>query len=83
MEITLENVKELWGLYEEYRIEYKKQCRSFKELSEIYSFEEFVDNEVVQCEQCKRYIIISDILENELSMQDNICRECMEEGYGR
>lgn len=83
MKITTKNVKELWELYEDYKKEYKRHCISFKELSEIYSFEEFVDNEVTVCSQCEEYILTDNIGTSEIAQQDNICLNCMEEKYGR
>lgn len=83
MKITQENVKDLWGLYEIYMQEYKKHCISFKEMTEMLNFEDFVDCEVTQCSQCGEYILEDDLGSSELASQDNICQECMENGYGR
>ena len=78
MKITLENVKELWELYEYYLEEFRKNNYSY---IEPLKFEEFVESDVTYCNNCMRYVLKDNIGTSELAIQDNICEECMEE-YG-
>lgn len=79
IKITKENVKELWELYEYYLEEFRKNNYSY---IESLKFEEFVQGEVTKCSNCNRYILQDNLGISELAIQDNICEECMEEGYG-
>lgn len=82
MRISKNNVLELWELYECYKKDYKRHSLSIKELSEMYSFEEYTDT-VEQCSNCKKYFNNDESIYNQLALQDIICNECIENGYGR
>lgn len=79
MKITLENVKELWELYEYYLDEFRKN--NYSNIKPKH-FENFVESEVTICSNCGRYVLVDNIGTSELAMQDNICEECLEMGYG-
>lgn len=75
MKITLENVKELWELYECYLNEFRKNNYSNIEPSK---FEHFVETDVTICSSCRRYVLINNIGTIESKMQSNICKNCIE-----
>lgn len=79
MEINLENVKELWELYEIYKEDFYKRYYSNVK---CMGFEEFVDSEVTKCNNCGRYITKDELGTSELAITDNICEDCMQDGYG-
>jgi hypothetical protein len=78
MEINKDNVQDLWVLYEAYKEEFRKEHYSNVE---PLKFEEYVD-EITICNNCFRYVPKDDIGTSELAMQDNICEDCIEDGYG-
>lgn len=80
IKITKDNVKELWELYEELKTEFYKNY--YANVKFPYNFEEFVENEITVCNQCGEYVLTSDIGYSELAINDNICINCMNNGYG-
>lgn len=79
IEIKLGNVRELWELYEYYLEEFRKSNYSY---IEPLKFEEFVQGEVTICSNCNRYILQDNLGISELAIQDNVCEDCIEGGYG-
>ena len=77
--INEKNVKELWILYESYKEEFYKRNYSDQKCED---FESYIENNVTKCNNCQRYILNEDIGFNELALQDNICINCMDDGYG-
>ena len=80
IEINKSNVSELWELYEEYKKNFYKRYYSSVECED---FQTFVENNVKQCSNCEAYVLEENMGISELALQDNICLECIEEGYGR
>lgn len=78
--INKDNVEELWTIYEDYKETFYKTHYSDVK---CYNFEEFVDSEVTKCSNCDRYVLNDHIGFSELAIQDNICEDCMENGYGK
>lgn len=78
--INKNNVEELWAMYEDYQENFYQSHYSD---AKCYSFEEFVDNEVTQCSNCNMYILKDNLGYSELAINDNICENCMEDGYGK
>lgn len=79
VEITTKNVEYLWELYEEYLEECKKLHYSDYKPK---CFEDFVESEVCQCSNCGEYVTEEHMGTSELALQDNICDDCMFNGYG-
>ena len=79
VEITKKNVAELWEIYSEYVEHYKSNWRDDKYMG----FEEFVDNRIIQCEQCEEYYDIDDDYVRHLEDGSNICEQCMINGWGQ
>ena len=95
IEINCENVKELWGLYEEYLTDFRE--RHYSNIEPMY-FEQFVEKEIeycdseckyefksemFYCENCGYWYMTEEKGSSELALQDNICEYCMEDGYGK
>ena len=80
IEIHPDNVKELWELYENYLIEFKSE--NYSDAKPAY-FEDYVYNEITQCQCCGEYRTLDEMGTSELALQDHICEYCMEDGYGR
>ena len=79
VEINKDNVSELWELYEEYKANFYRTHFTIEECSK---FEDFVYTEVRQCSNCQRYILEEQLGHTELALQDCICEDCMQDGYG-
>lgn len=77
--ITKDNVKELWEMYEEYKNWFYE---NFYSDVRCIPFEEYVDEYFTECQNCHRYIHKSELGTSELALQDNICEDCMQDGYG-
>lgn len=77
--INQKNVKELWGLYEDYKSEFYKRHYSDVQCED---FETYIENNVKKCNNCERYILDENMGISELALQDSICADCMSDGYG-
>lgn len=76
IDITEDNVKELWQWYQSYLAEFRKQNYSD---AEPMHFEEYVENNIKECESCNRLVDEEYIIDY---YGENICEECRENGYG-
>ena len=77
--INKNNVAELWEIYEEYKKEFYKRYYSDVPCED---FETYIENNVKQCNNCFGYILNDDMGNSELALQDGICKDCMQDGYG-
>lgn len=77
--INKNNVQELWEIYESYRNDFYKNYYSDVECQ---SFEDYVENNVKKCNNCCRYVLEEDMGKSELAINDEICADCMQDGYG-
>lgn len=78
IEITSENVVELWEKYEKYKEEFKEMNYSFVDCE---CFEKWVEGNIYQCPFCKRYFTeyeLSDESEEKLNIVI-MCEECFKE----
>ena len=80
IEINKENVEELWELYEDFVDDFRKN--NYSDAVPKY-FEDFVYDDVVQCQNCMEYKRDKDMGTSELALQDEICDDCMFNGYGQ
>ena len=74
-EINKSNVLELWAMYEDYVISFKKQNYSD---ATLLCFEDWVNNNVYKCEQCENYFRELEIAEDseEQFGLDCLCQDC-------
>lgn len=70
--ITKNNVRDLWEAYDEI------YCLS---ANPNITFEEFVSKLTI-CENCGEYVLKDDIGTSSLAETDNVCKWCIEDGYG-
>lgn len=94
MEITLNNVKYLWALYEDYLEEFREthysdaKPETFEEMAKQMIYCENTDeyhwkDECFYCNNCQSWYLEDEKGTSELAIQDNICEYCIEDGYGR
>lgn len=79
IEITSKNVRELWDIYSEYLENYKANFRD----DNYMNFEEYVHDRIIQCDQCGEYYDIEDDYVRSLEDGNNICEQCMTNGWGQ
>ena len=65
--INLDNVRDLWELYENTIDAYT---------DENCVFEKFVKYDVTRCERCGNYVLKEDISNNDYVVHDHICKYC-------
>ena len=77
IKITEENVKELWRWYESYLSDFHK--RYYDNVKAPYNFEEYVEHNIVKCECCGE-LVDEEYISNRYD--ENICEDCINNGYG-
>ena len=78
IEITSKNVRELWDIYSEYLESYKANWRD----DNYMTFEEYVHDKIIQCDQCGEYYDIDGDYVRQLE-DNNICEQCITNGWGQ
>lgn len=46
-------------------------------------FEQFISSEYFKCNNCNEWVLLDNKGTTELALTDNICENCMKEGYGK
>lgn len=61
----------------------KKELRDNRAIVDAFINLGYSEDELTICKNCDCVVPIECMGESELAIQDHICRDCMEEGYGR